>query len=94
MLKDITIGQYYPSDSPIHRLDPRTKLMIAFLYIIVIFFVRYSVGYLFVFLFLALTIALSGIPLRYIVKGLKPLLFIIVLTFGINLFFTDRKSVV
>ena len=94
MLKDITIGQYYPSDSPIHRLDPRTKLMITFLYIIIIFFVQHFAGYLFVFLFLALVIVLSGLPLKYILKGLKPLLFIIVLTFGINLFFTSGGKVI
>ena len=47
MLKDITVGQYYPSDSPIHRLDPRTKLVITFLFIITIFFVRYYSGYIF-----------------------------------------------
>ncbi len=94
MLKDITIGQYYPSDSPIHRLDPRTKLMITFLYIIIIFFVQHFAGYLFVFLFLALVIVLSGLPLKYILKGLKPLLFIIVLTFCINLFFTSGGKVI
>lgn len=62
MLRDITIGQYYPSDSPIHRLDPRTKLVITFLFIIIIFFVRYYTGYLFILAFLALIVILSGIP--------------------------------
>ena len=94
MLKDITIGQYYPSDSPIHRLDPRTKLIITFLFIIIIFFVRYYTGYLYILAFMALAIALSKIPLKFIIKGLKPLLFIILLTFFINLFFTPGGKVV
>ena len=92
MLKDITIGQYYPSDSPIHRLDPRTKLVITFLFIVIIFFVRYYSGYLFILAFMALTIAFSKIPFKYILKGLKPLLFIILLTFFINIFFTPGET--
>lgn len=94
MLKDITIGQYYPSDSPIHRLDPRTKLVITFLFIVIIFFVRYYTGYIFILAFLALTIALSKIPVLYILKGLRPLMFIIILTFLINIFFTPGETLV
>jgi energy-coupling factor transport system permease protein len=93
MLKDITIGQYYPSDSPVHRLDPRTKLVITFLFIVIIFFVRYYTGYLFIVAFMALTIVLSKIPVKYILKGLRPLLFIILLTFFINVFFTQGETV-
>ncbi|HPT78736.1 MAG TPA: energy-coupling factor transporter transmembrane protein EcfT [Candidatus Atribacteria bacterium] len=93
MLKDITLGQYYPKDSPIHRLDPRTKLVITFIFIVIIFFVRYYTGYLYVLAFLALILALSQIPVRHVLKGLKPLLFIIILTFLINLFFTSGGTV-
>src|SRR5690554_2905021 len=93
MLKDITVGQYYPSDSPVHRLDPRTKLVITFLFIVIIFFVRYYTGYLFIVAFMALTIVLSKIPVKYILKGLRPLLFIILLTFFINVFFTQGETV-
>ena len=92
MLKDITIGQYFPGDSAIHRLDPRTKLVITFLFIIVIFFVRYYTGYLFILAFMVLTTLLSGIPIKYILKGLKPLMFIILLTFFINVFFTPGET--
>src|SRR5690554_5329462 len=92
MLKDITIGQYYPSDSPIHRLDPRTKLVITFLFIIIIFFVRYYTGYLFILAFMAFTIWVAKIPLNYILKGLRPLMFIILLTFFINIFFTPGET--
>lgn len=93
MLKDITIGQYYPSDSPVHRLDPRTKLVITFLFIIIIFFVRYYTGYLFIVAFMALTILLSKIPVKFILKGLRPILFIILLTFFINVFFTQGETI-
>src|SRR5690554_3699311 len=92
MLKDITVGQYYPADSPIHRLDPRTKLVITFLFIIIIFFVRYYTGYIYILAFMMLTIALSKIPVKYILKGLKPLMFIILLTFFINIFFTPGET--
>jgi len=94
MLKDITIGQYYPSDSPIHRLDPRTKLVITFLFIVIIFFVRYYTGYLYILAFMGLTVLLSKIPVKYILKGLKPLLFIILLTFFINIFFTPGDNTI
>ncbi|MGB4388175.1 MAG: energy-coupling factor transporter transmembrane component T, partial [Caldicoprobacterales bacterium] len=93
MLKDITLGQYYPEDSPIHKLDPRTKLVITFIYIVIIFFVRYYIGYLFILSFLLLTIFLSKIPLRYVLKGLRPLLFIIIITFVLNLFFNTGGTV-
>src|SRR5690554_7940074 len=93
MLKDITLGQYYPEDSPIHKLDPRTKLVITFIYIVIIFFVRYYIGYLFILSFLLLTIFLSRIPLRYVLKGLRPLLFIIIITFVLNLFFNTGGKI-
>ncbi|HCS74029.1 MAG TPA: transporter [Clostridiales bacterium] len=93
MLKDITIGQYYPSDSPVHRLDPRTKLIITFLFIIIIFFVRYYTGYLYIVAFMALTLVFSKIPVKYILKGLRPLMFIILLTFFINVFFTPGETI-
>jgi energy-coupling factor transport system permease protein len=92
MLRDITIGQYYPSDSPVHRLDPRTKLVITFLFIVIIFFVRNYSGYLFILAFISLVIALSKIPVKFIFKGLRPLLFIILLTFFINLLFTPGET--
>ncbi|MGI5852133.1 MAG: CbiQ family ECF transporter T component, partial [Caldicoprobacterales bacterium] len=70
MLKDITIGQYFPGRSFVHRLDPRVKIVISFLFIVLIFFVRTFVGYGFVFLFLAAIVAVSGIPVKYVVKGI------------------------
>jgi energy-coupling factor transport system permease protein len=94
MLKDITIGQYFPGDSVIHKLDPRTKIVITFLFIVIIFFIRYFAGYGMILAFLLLTIYLSKLPFKYVVKGLRPLLFIIILTFLINIFFTPGDNVI
>ena len=94
MIKDITIGQYYPTDSVIHRLDPRTKLNITLLYIIFLFVVNNLWGYLAAFLFLCFVTLLSKIPVKYLLRGLKPLLFIITLTVVINMFWTPGTGLV
>lgn len=86
---DITIGQYYETDSPIHKLDARTKLFVALVYIIVLFFVKNFYGFLIGALALLLVMLLSKIPLRLILKGLKPLVFIVLITAAFNLFFTS-----
>ena len=93
MLKDLTIGQYFPGRSFIHLLDPRIKIVISFLFIVLIFFVKSFLGYAFVFLFLASIVAISQIPPKYVIKGLRPLLFIIILTFILNIFFTSGETV-
>lgn len=93
MLKDITIGQYYPGRSPIHLLDPRVKIIITFLFIFVVFFIKSYVGYAILFAYLMLIVILSTIPLKLIFKSLRPLLFVIVLTFVINMFFTVGEEV-
>jgi energy-coupling factor transport system permease protein len=79
MFKDITLGQYYPTGSVIHQLDPRTKINFTLVYIVLLFVVNNPVGYLIAIGILALVIALSKIPFVYIARGLKPLIFIIVL---------------
>jgi len=94
MLKDITIGQYFPGQSFVHLLDPRIKIIITFLFIILIFFIKTYLGYGMVFLFLAIVIGVSKIPPKYVVKGLKPLLFIIILTFILNVFFTPGEIII
>lgn len=86
MFKDITIGQYYPEDSVIHRLDPRAKIIIMFLYIITLFFINNYLAYFFAFIYLIFIIKLSKVPLKFIIKGLKPLKWIIIITFVINIF--------
>ena len=73
MLKDITLGQYYPGDTLIHKLDPRTKLILTLLYIVALFTAVVYAGYALVFLFLATSILISRIRLKTILSGLKPL---------------------
>ncbi len=86
MIRDITLGQYYNADSVIHRLDPRVKIITAFVYLIMIFFVRDLIGYLFVTAVLAVVIAASKVPVRFIARGMRPILFILLFTFLINIF--------
>ena len=88
MLKDITLGQYFPGNSPVHRLDPRTKLIMLVGYIVALFCAVSWVSYAVVFAFLAATISISKIPVKSIVRGMKPLIVILVFTGVLNLFFT------
>ena len=88
MLKDITLGQYFPGNSPVHRLDPRTKLLMLVVYIVALFCAVSWVSYAAVFVFLAATISISKIPVKSIVRGMKPLIVILVFTGVLNLFFT------
>lgn len=86
MIKDITIGQYIPGESFIHKLDPRTKILISFLFIISLFIVDKFVGYIFVVAFLALVVYVAKISPRYLYKGLKPVFLLIALTAILNIF--------
>ena len=88
MLKDITLGQYFPGNSVIHRLDPRTKLIMLVVYIVSLFTAVSWLSYALPLVFLAVCIAVSGVPLKSFVRGLKPLLFILIFTAALNLFFT------
>lgn len=94
MLKDITLGQYFPGKTPVHRLDPRTKLITTLLFIIMLFTAAGPVSYVVVFLFLAACIKLSEIPVSTIFKSLKPILVIIIITAILNLFYTQGRVVV
>ena len=93
MLKDITLGQYFPGQSLIHRLDPRTKLTMLVVYIVALFLAEGWVSYGLVFLFLAVVIRLSTIPLKSILRGMKPLVMILIFTGVLNLFFTQDGEV-
>ncbi len=88
MLRNVIIGQYYAAESPIHRLDPRTKISITFLFIIVLFVVNSFVGFGVLGFFGALTIMLSQVPPRMILRGLRPVLFILSFTLVLHLFMT------
>ena len=72
MFKDITLGQYFPGNSVIHSLDPRTKLMLMIAYIVIVFLVRSMWMFIPVAVFLAMTIVLARVPLGYVVRTLKP----------------------
>ena len=93
MLKDITLGQYFPGNSVVHRLDPRTKLMMLVVYIIALFCAVSWVSYAVVLAFLAMTIIVSTIPLKSLFRGMKPLILILVFTGVLNLFFTEGETV-
>ena len=93
MLKDITLGQFFPGSSFIHRLDPRTKLIMLIVYIVALFTASGWLGYTVVFAFLFVSILISKIPFKSLVRGLKPLVFILVFTAVLNLFLTDGETV-
>ena len=92
MLKNITMGQYYPVDSLIHRLDPRMKIILTVMFIVGVFLVHGLIGYALVLGFVYMTSKLANLPFKMLVKGLKPLRFILILTFLLNLFFTAGEA--
>lgn len=89
MLKDITIGQYIPGDTKVHNLDPRVKIIITFIFIAALFFINKFYAYIFVLAFMAIAITLSKIEIKYLFRGLKPLIAIIALTVILNIFMTE-----
>ena len=93
MLNNITIGQYYPVDSPVHRLDPRIKLILTIGFIVSVFLAQSFSGYVLLFAFIFFVARLSRVPFRMLLKGLKPLRIILILTFFLNLFFTQGDIV-
>ena len=92
MLKDITIGQYYPTDSIIHKLDPRTKMIGILVFIVTIFLADTFIQYGAIILLTALVIWLSKVPFKFMIKGLKPVLFILIFAFIMNAFFTPGEE--
>ena len=88
MVRDITIGQYYPAKSAIHRLDPRVKIVCTLLFLISLFIQRSILGYVVATLFLGAVIYTSRVPFKFIVKGLKPIMILLLITVLFNLFLT------
>ena len=86
MIKDITIGQYIPGNTFIHKLDPRTKILISLLFIVSLFIIDKFVGYILVVAFVAAIVINSKVPPRYILKGLKPIVILLVFTSVLNIF--------
>ncbi len=93
MIRDITIGQYYPADSILHRLDPRVKLIGTIVYIISLFTFKNYFGYFLAALFLFGIIKISKVPFKFIVKGLKPIIVLLLFTIIFNLFLTPGVEV-
>lgn len=94
MIRDITLGQYYPENSFIHKLDPRIKIMATLFYIVSLFVVDDFIGFAVAFVELAVIIAVSKVPLKFILRGLKPVFLIILFTFVINMFMIKGEVLV
>ncbi len=94
MLRDITLGQYYQTDSVIHRLDPRVKLVTTICFIISLFVVDNLIGYLIAGIFLVMVIKLSKVPLKYMLRGMKSIVFLLIIAVVFNLFLTPGEAVV
>ncbi len=94
MIRDITLGQYYQADSVIHKLDPRVKLTATLGFIISLFVVQSWAGYVVAAVFLAVVIKLSRVPFGYMVKGMKAIVFILMITVVFNLFLTPGEPLV
>ena len=93
MLREITIGQYYATDSPLHRLDPRVKIAGTLLYIISLFLVHHYIGLVVAALIFGVMVRMSNVPFRFIVKGLKPIMMMLVFTALLHLFCTPGKAI-
>lgn len=93
MIRDITIGQYYPANSSIHSMDARLKLAITFIFIVTLFMVNTFVGYVFVIACMGMVIKASKVPLKFMLRGLKSIMIIILFTAFINLFMTSGEHV-
>ena len=92
MIRDITLGQYYDTQSPIHKMDPRTKILFTVFYMVTLFLIDWIYAYTAILLLTALIIALSNIPLKFMLKGLKPILLLVVITALLNLFMTPGEE--
>lgn len=93
MIRDITIGQYYPADSAIHKLDPRVKLFTTLIYIIALFCFRGAAGFVIITAALAASIRISKVPFKFMVKGLRAIVILLVITGVFNLLFTPGNTV-
>ena len=93
MLKDITLGQFFPGDTVVHKLDPRTKLILVIVFIVALFLAVDWISYAVMFVITGFCVWLSKVKLKSILRGLKPLIFIIVLTGILNLFYTKEGKV-
>ena len=94
MIRDLTVGQYYPADSVVHKLDPRVKLFGTMIFLIAVFSFRGWAGFALITVFLAGIIKLSKVPFRYMIKGLKAIIVLMAITAFFNLFLTNGTNVI
>lgn len=94
MIRDITIGQYYDCDSPLHKMDPRTKILWTLFYMITLFLIKGALSYCVIILLTAFIIKVSNIPLRFMLRGLKPIMILVVFTALLNLFMTPGETLI
>jgi energy-coupling factor transport system permease protein len=94
MLKDVTLGQFYPGNTAIHRVDPRVKFILTAVYVVILFLVKNPIGYAPLAAFLFGAIAASKVPVKMVFKNLKSLIFFVILTGFLNLFFTKGEVIV
>ena len=93
MLRDITLGQYFPGDSWIHKLDPRVKIMATLLFIVELFIVDNFIGFGIAAVAVMGVVIVSKVPVSYILRGLKPILIILIFTFALNIFMVDGQII-
>lgn len=93
MFKNLTIGQHYPVESPVHNLDPRVKIIITLAFLVSLFLIDSFSTYLIVVVFLTAAITISKVPVKFVIKGLRPILMIIIITFDINLLMTPGRII-
>ncbi|MEA5096392.1 MAG: energy-coupling factor transporter transmembrane component T [Sedimentibacter saalensis] len=93
MFKNLTIGQHYPVESPVHNLDPRVKIIITLAFLVSLFLIDSFSTYLIVVVFLTAAITISKVPVKFVIKGLRPILMIIIITFVINLLMTPGRII-
>ena len=92
MLRDITLGQYYPVQSPVHRMDPRVKIMLTVAFIVCVFLVGSPLGYIPIALYTALACWASNLPFKMMLRSLRPLRILLIFTFILNLFFGSGQT--
>jgi energy-coupling factor transport system permease protein len=93
MFKNLTIGQHYPVESPVHDLDPRVKIIITLAFLVSLFLIDSFSTYIIVAVFLTAAITISKVPIKFVIKGLRPILMIIIITFVINLLMTPGRII-
>ena len=92
MISDITLGQFFPGESVIHKLDPRTKIILTLIFIVSVFLAATPIAFIWLLLFTVSIIAISRISFKVILKGIKPIIIVLIFTAVLNVFMTKGES--